>query len=112
MHVIIYVIYTKSLCLGNLAGELRRTKCTTELFISLKTLLVPMWERQRKIWEEIIEKLPVQKYKHSEYSEHHKLKAVTLLKDQKMTEWFGLQKCFMPLPNSVMAFPMWRYVPF
>ena len=70
-----------------------------------------MWERQRKIWEEIIEKLPIQKYSHSKYSEYRELKAVTLLKDQKMAEWFGLQKCFMPLPNTVMAFPMWRYVP-
>ena len=67
-----------------------------------------MWEAQRKIWEEVIEKLPLQKYAHSIHSEHKDKLTVTLLKNQHMAEWYGLKKCLMPLPNTALVFPMFR----
>ena len=71
-----------------------------------------MWDTQRKIWEEVAEKLPVQKYAHSVHSEHSDKRTVTLLKNQKMAEWYGLKKDLMPLPNTALAFPMFRYLLF
>lgn len=72
-----------------------------------------MWDRQRLMWEEIIEKLPTQKYTYSVHSEHFEKKnyPITLLKDQHMDEWFGLKKSLMPLPNVCMVYPIVRYVP-
>ena len=98
--------------IGNLAGELRHFKCSTETFINLKTQLVPMWEKQRRIWEEVIERLPVQKYQYSIHTDHFEKKnyPITMLKDQQMEEWSGLKKSLMPLPNTVMMYPMLRYV--
>ena len=97
---------------GDAAGELRHYPCTTETFIGLFTTMLPTWESLRPKWEEIIQKLPIQKYRHSQFSEHHGLKVMSLLENQKMSQWYGLKKDWMPLPNCSMLFPLFRYLPF
>ena len=66
------------------------------------------------MWEEIIEKLPTQKYAYSVHSEYFEKKnyPITLLKEPEMEDWYGLKKAWMPLPNTCMVYPMFRYEPF
>lgn len=71
--------------------------------------MVPTWEALRVKWEEIIEKLQFQNYKHSRFSVNHGLRVMSLFENQKISEWYGLKKIWMPLPSSSMLFPLFRY---
>ena len=82
--------------------------------------MIPLWDEQQKYWSEIMEKLPIRKMPHSRESEHYeylqqyKQKVASILETvagQQREEWNGLKKCWMPLPNMVLTFPDFRYVP-
>ena len=80
-----------------------------------------MWDEQQQVWLDVMQHLPIRKMPHSTFSEQYenlqkyKQKVVNLLETvsgQKAAVWRGLHKCWMPLPNVVLAFPDFRYVPF
>ena len=80
----------------------------------------PMWDEQQKNWLEIISKLPLRKMPHSSNSDYYeqlkqyKKKVATILdsvEGQALAMWNGIKKCWMPLPNIILAYPMFRYVP-
>ena len=73
-----------------------------------------MWDHQNQLWLDMMEKLPLRKMDHSEFSTHHGTKVATFLiskENQQVSEWHGLKKRWMPLPNVVLMFPDFRYVP-
>ena len=94
-----------------MAGELKRYPADTTTFISLHHRLVPMWNQQKGIWLEVIQKLPIQKYAHSRHSEHADkmtVKMLTTTRGQKADCWFGIYKKYMPLPTTTMIYPELR----
>ena len=94
-----------------MAQELRYYKCDAAKFTSLKTRLIPLWDKTVTIWETVEEKLPLHKYRHSDFSKHRDVKLVTCLKtnaDQRKPTWFGLHMDLMPFPVTYLMFPMLR----
>ena len=97
-----------------MAQELRHYECDAKKFVNLKTRLMPLWDKTLTIWESVEEKLPLQKYRHSDHSEHREVKLVTCLATnagQRKPTWFGLTMDLMPWPVTYLLFPMFRYVP-
>ena len=101
--------------LGNLAGEFRRTACDTTKFLALRTKLPQLWTQQQLYWNNILEKLPVEKMAHSKWSEYNGRKVAAFLETtagQRRAVLDGLRKCWMPLPSTAILFPMFRYLHF
>lgn len=72
---------------------------------------MPLWNRQQEILADVIQKLPIKKFKHSFHSKYADEKVVQYLETyngQKSSVWGGLQKRFMPLPTAIMVFPRFR----
>ena len=106
--------------LGNLAQIMKHNSCDNDTLMNVKTQMLPLWDEQQQNWLEIMEKLPLRKMPHSRDSEHYeylqqyKKKVASNLDSvagQKREVWNGLKKCWMPLPNIVLTFPHFRYVP-
>lgn len=63
----------------------------------------------------MMEKLPTRKMQHSSDSEFHGPPVagfLTSTESQRAPVWHGINKCWMPLPNTALMFPIFRYVPF
>ena len=96
-----------------MAEELRTISCNTATFLGMKLKLIPLWDRQQDIWKDVIEKLPLRKLKHCKQSEYYNedrpvCKLLETHAGQRSSAWGDIQKCFMPLPSTVMLFPEFR----
>lgn len=94
---------------------MKRYPTDTETFLSMREEMLIKWAQQQTKWDVVIERLPVQKYAHSRYSEHADRAPVLMLettRGQQSKVWFGIQKHFMPLPSTCMIFPVLRYLLF
>ena len=88
--------------------------------MQVKSKMQAMWDEQQPNWLTIMEQLPIRKMPHSRDSEHyaslqnykHKVAAfLETIAGQQVPVLNGLHKCWMPLPNIVLTFPDFRYVP-
>ena len=100
---------------GNLAQELRTNACDTVTFVGMKTDMPKIWEDVRHRFEHVMQHISIRKYDHHEWSTFYGKESCSILRShhgQQSEEWFGLKKCLMPLPAAVLAFPIFRYVPY
>ena len=97
-----------------MAQVFNHNACTTATYIGVKPKLQSMWDQQNRRWLDMIDLLPIRKMAHSSFSELHGTKVAAFLtsaENRRTPEWHGIKKCWMPLPNVVLVFPPFRYVP-
>ena len=76
--------------------------------------MLTSWDDLLVRWHNIQQNIPIHKYCHpSKVSERYEKKVLWLLETaagRRNEIYYGLKKSLMPLPATVLAFPMWRYL--